>query len=70
MDVLAYLIPISLTLGVAGLVFFVFTVRTNQYDDPEGDAQRILNTDYDDRPKPREPKTDPAKDAAKDTAPR
>lgn len=52
MDVLGYLIPISLVLGTAGLLFFVFTVRTNQYDDPEGDAQRILNKDYDDRPKP------------------
>lgn len=51
MSVLSYLIPISLLLGGAGLLFFVFTVRTNQYDDPEGDARRILNGDYDDRPK-------------------
>lgn len=51
MSVLSYLIPISLLLGGAGLLFFVFTVRTNQYDDPEGDAHRILNGDYDDRPK-------------------
>ena len=51
MSVLSYLIPISLLLGGAGLLFFVFTVRTNQYDDPEGDARRILNRDYDDRPK-------------------
>ena len=32
-------------------VFFVFTVRSNQYDDPEGDARRILSGDYDDHPK-------------------
>ncbi len=51
MSVLSYLIPISLLLGGAGLLFFVFTVRTNQYDDLEGDARRILNSDYDDRPK-------------------
>ena len=51
MSVLSYLIPISLLLGGAGLLFFVFTVRTNQYDAPEGDARRILNGDYDDRPK-------------------
>ena len=51
MSVLSYLIPISLLLGGAGLLFFVFTVRTNQSDDPEGDARRILNGDYDDRPK-------------------
>ncbi len=52
MNVLAYLIPISLILGGCGLLFFVFTVRSNQYDDPEGDAQRILSGEWDDRPKP------------------
>lgn len=51
MNVLTYLIPISLVLGAAGLGFFVFTIRSNQYDDPEGDAQRILSGEYDDRPK-------------------
>lgn len=51
MNVLTYLIPISLVLGAAGLGFFVFTLRSNQYDDPEGDAQRILSGEYDDRPK-------------------
>lgn len=52
MEVLAYLIPISLILGGIGLLFFVFTVRSNQYDDPEGDAQRILSGEWDDHPKP------------------
>jgi len=52
MNVLAYLIPISLILGGMGLAFFVYTVRSNQYDDPEGDARRILSDDWDDRPKP------------------
>lgn len=52
MEVLAYLIPISLILGGIGLFFFFFTVRTNQYDDPEGDAQRILTGEWDDHPKP------------------
>ena len=52
MEVLSYLIPISLLLGGVGLVAFLYTVRSNQYDDPEGDARRILNTDRDDRPKP------------------
>ncbi|HBG98783.1 MAG: cbb3-type cytochrome oxidase assembly protein CcoS [Rhodobacteraceae bacterium] len=51
MDVLAYLIPISLFLGGLGLAAFLWTLRTRQYDDPEGDARRILRTDYDDRPK-------------------
>lgn len=52
MNVLAYLIPVSLLLGGAGLAFFVYTVRSNQYDDPDGDARRILSDEYDDHPKP------------------
>ena len=51
MNILAYLIPISLIMGGAGLLFFVFTVRTNQYDDPEGNARRILSGELDDKPK-------------------
>ena len=52
MDVLAVLIPISLLLGAVGLMAFIWTLKTRQYDDPEGDAQRILRPDYDDHPKP------------------
>ena len=52
MEVLSYLIPISLLLGGVGLLAFIYTVRTNQYDDPEGDSRRILNDDWDDHPKP------------------
>ncbi|MEY8802516.1 cbb3-type cytochrome oxidase assembly protein CcoS [Leisingera sp. XS_AS12] len=52
MSVLAYLIPISLFLGSVGLIAFVYTVRSNQYDDPEGDSRRILNDDWDDKPRP------------------
>ena len=51
MQILAYLIPISLVLGGVGLLAFVYTVKTDQYDDPEGDAQRILSGQYDDKPK-------------------
>ncbi|HBS50366.1 MAG TPA: cbb3-type cytochrome oxidase assembly protein CcoS [Rhodobacteraceae bacterium] len=52
MEVLAYLIPISLILGSVGLIGFLYTVKSNQYDDPEGDARRILSDQYDDKPKP------------------
>jgi len=52
MQVLTYLIPISLTLGVVGLVAFIYTVKSNQYDDPEGDSRRILSDEWDDHPKP------------------
>ncbi|MGB0914055.1 MAG: cbb3-type cytochrome oxidase assembly protein CcoS [Phaeobacter italicus] len=52
MTILTYLIPISLTLGAIGLVAFIYTVRSNQYDDPEGDSRRILSDEWDDHPKP------------------
>ena len=42
-----YLIPISLILGLAALVGFFWTLRNGQYNDPEGDAHRILNDDTD-----------------------
>jgi cbb3-type cytochrome oxidase maturation protein len=52
MDILSYLIPISLVLGGLGLAAFLWTLKNKQYDDPKGDANRILTTDYDDKPKP------------------
>ncbi|AZV79594.1 cbb3-type cytochrome oxidase assembly protein CcoS [Parasedimentitalea marina] len=52
MQVLTFLIPISLVLGGLGLAGFLYTVRSNQYDDPEGDSRRILSDEWDDHPKP------------------
>ena len=37
-----YLIPISIALGFAGLVAFLWSLRSGQYDDLDGAAQRIL----------------------------
>lgn len=51
MSVLGILIPVSLMLGAAGLLGFVWTVRHRQYDDPAGDAHRILSGRYDDMPR-------------------
>lgn len=58
MDVLRFLIPVSLILGAVGLVAFFWTLRSDQYDDPEGDSRRILSDDWDDSPKPDVPKDD------------
>ncbi len=52
MNILLMLIPISLVLGVLGLLAFFWSLKTRQYDDPEGDAHRILDKRYDDAPKP------------------
>ncbi|MGF1500964.1 MAG: cbb3-type cytochrome oxidase assembly protein CcoS [Paracoccaceae bacterium] len=47
MNILAVLIPISLLLGGIGLAAFLWALRTNQYDDLEGDAARILFAEKD-----------------------
>ncbi|OCX66661.1 cytochrome oxidase maturation protein, cbb3-type [Thioclava sp. SK-1] len=52
MAILSYLIPVSLLLGGAGLAAFFWALRARQYEDPQGDAQRILSSDYDNHPKP------------------
>ncbi len=51
MEILGILIPVSLFLGGIGLAAFLWAMKTRQFDDPEGDANRILTTDYDDHPK-------------------
>ena len=51
MEVLAWLIPVSLFLGGLGLAAFFWALKSRQFEDPEGDSRRILNPDYDDRPK-------------------
>ncbi len=50
MDVLLYLIPVALFMGFLGLVAFLWSLKSGQYDDPEGAAERIL---HDDDPPPR-----------------
>jgi cbb3-type cytochrome oxidase maturation protein len=50
---IAFLIPVSLFLGGLGLLAFVWTMRSKQYEDPEGDSRRILSDEWDDKPKPK-----------------
>lgn len=45
MDVLIFLIPIALVLGGVGLVAFLWSLKTGQYDDLEGAKWRILDDD-------------------------
>tara|TARA_B100001778_G_C18236111_1_gene471153 strand:+ start:310 stop:465 length:156 start_codon:yes stop_codon:yes gene_type:complete len=45
MSVLIYLIPIALFLGLIGLVAFIWTLKSGQYEDLEGAAHRILLDD-------------------------
>ena len=52
MTILGILIPVSLLLGGIGLAAFFWSLRNRQYEDPQGDANRILTKDWDDHPKP------------------
>jgi cbb3-type cytochrome oxidase maturation protein len=45
MSTLLLLIPLALVLGCIGLFAFFWAVRTGQYDDIEGAAERIFNDD-------------------------
>lgn len=42
---LLLLIPAALFLGLLGLAAFLWSLRANQYDDLEGEAERILHED-------------------------
>jgi len=43
MNVLVYLIPMALGLGLAGLFAFLWALRSGQYNDMEGAALRVLS---------------------------
>ncbi|HWM82229.1 MAG TPA: cbb3-type cytochrome oxidase assembly protein CcoS [Pseudolabrys sp.] len=45
-----YLIPIALALGAVGLGAFLWSLKSGQYEDLDGAAERILFEDTD-RPK-------------------
>ena len=45
MDVLLYLVPMALLLGLSGLAAFLWSLRNGQYDDVQGAALRVLADD-------------------------
>ena len=51
MSGLLYLIPIALFLGLVGLGAFIWTLKSGQYDDLDGAAERILYDDDDPPPR-------------------
>ena len=59
MTSLLWLMPVALFLGLLGLTAFVWTLRSGQYDDLDGAAERILFDD--DPPDPDRPgRSEPA----------
>ena len=72
MSILYLLIPLAVLLMVVAIAFFLWTVRTGQYDDLEGPAHRILMDDDDPmipanaRPKKKKQQTSADEDPAGD----
>ncbi len=52
MDIIAFLIPAAVALGAMGLGAFLWSLKSDQYEDLDGAAHRILLND-DDLPPPR-----------------
>jgi cbb3-type cytochrome oxidase maturation protein len=50
MTVLLLLVPAALFLGLLGLIAFLWSLKTGQFEDPKGAAMRILIEDDDDEP--------------------
>jgi cbb3-type cytochrome oxidase maturation protein len=45
MNVLVYLVPMAVGLGLIGLIAFLWALRSGQYSDVEGAALRVLSND-------------------------
>jgi cbb3-type cytochrome oxidase maturation protein len=45
LEVLIYLVPIALSLGLIGLGAFLWSLKSGQYDDLEGAAWRAIMDD-------------------------
>jgi cbb3-type cytochrome oxidase maturation protein len=45
MEVLIYLVPMALLLGLSGLAAFMWSLKNGQYDDVQGAAVRVLSDD-------------------------
>ncbi len=52
MEVMVILVPLALGLGLVGLLGFLWSLRSGQYDDLEGAAWRAI---ADDEPAPENP---------------
>jgi cbb3-type cytochrome oxidase maturation protein len=45
MNVLVYLVPMALGLGLTGLAAFLWSLKSGQYEDLDGAALRVLDND-------------------------
>lgn len=54
MSHLAWLVPVALGMGLVGLAAFLWSMRSRQYEDLDGAAERVLLQDGEDIPLPDE----------------
>ncbi len=54
MNILLWLIPAALLLGLLGLLGFLWALKSGQFEDLDGAAHRILFDDEDETPPPPE----------------
>ncbi len=45
MNVLVFLVPLALLLGLTGLVAFLWSLKSGQYEDLDGASFRVLTDD-------------------------
>lgn len=48
MSAMAVLIPVGIVMGALGLGVFLWSLRSGQYEDMDGAAERILGDEQDD----------------------
>lgn len=53
------LIPLSIGMGLIGLGAFFWALRHNQFEDPEGNAWRVIAPDDSSAIEPQQERTDP-----------
>lgn len=54
-----WLVPVGLGMGLVGLVAFLWSMKSGQFDDLDGAAERVLMAEAADHPLPAETKTRP-----------
>jgi cbb3-type cytochrome oxidase maturation protein len=57
--ILTGLILLSLALGLAAWLFFMWSVKSGQYEDPEGPKYRMLDDEEEPPPPARPPRSPP-----------
>lgn len=45
MNVLVFMVPLAMLIGIAALFGFLWSLKNGQYDDVQGTAYRILSDD-------------------------